>query len=745
MSFLQKKILFDKYCISADFLAYNAFLKLMNNFEKSLIVIDKDNKVFGMLTIGDYKRFFGSNFNIDLLVESKIKIKKFCNQNYYCVYDNKPDKSHHLLVPVVSKKNKLIDFKIKNLPSEKIMIGNLEINQNNCSAIIAEIGVNHDGKIKLAKKLIKNAKSAGANFVKFQHRNLDNTYIRNDFMEMNTEATYKHLKKINFSKNQLRDLFEYARKIEIDPICTPFDLLSLKDIIELKPSAIKIASADLLNFDLIKEASKFRVPIILSTGMHNEIEIINSVNFTRNLTKNFILLHCISTYPAPDESLNLRYISRLKKLTGCLIGYSSHDDGILPSVLASSLGAVIIEKHITWNKNAIGPDHNASLELEDFAKMVSGIKKIDNMLGDSSVEKKISQGEMINRTNLSKSIYAKVDIKKGETIDRKKIIIRSPGVGIEGFKFKDIEGLKINYNLNKNQVFEYKHFDKFKKNFSKELKKDFDFGLPVRFRDLQEINNIFNPSFLEIHFTFNDLSLFQNYKKKINFENLSFKFHAPETFEDNFILDLANLDSIIRKKSKDKILYTIHVANEIYLKSNMKTLPHFIINVGGHSDHNFLNKKIIPKLFENLINSFKDLEFGSLIPLVQSMPPFPWQLGGRRYHNLFVDLLDFKKFNKITNIFGCLDTSHSYLASKFLGTDFYKDIKKYNYLFPYVHLSDAKSPDGEGLQIGSGDIDFAKTHKLLKNKEFIPEIWQGHLNNFNGFYEAINKLEKYYG
>ena len=614
--------------------------------------------------------------------------------------------------------------------------------------IIAEIGVNHDGSIKKAKELILKAKNSGANCVKFQHRSLKHIYIDQNYTagsELTTESTIDHLKKVNFSIKQLEELFIYSREIGIEPLCTPFDLFSLKEVMTLKPVAIKIASADLLNFDLIEEVAKTGLPIIMSTGMHNEEEIVTAVTFARLFNKNLIILHCISTYPASIDSLNINYINRLKNLTGCLVGYSSHDNEDLACIIAVSLGAVLIEKHITFDRHADGPDHNASLEYEDFKLLCEKITLVNRIKGSPEANAKVlSQGEKINRSNLTKSLYANKDIFKGEVISENDLICRSPGVSIPCSNKKFILGQKVNDNIKKfSPIYASDVFsdsEEWKRIESSPLTDNW--GIAVRFRDVDEVIRQFNPKFVEFHLTYSDLD-FKNFSS-LDLSQVGIKVHTPELFENNFLLDLASNDKNINKKSIDYILKTIEMAHQIYELSSKATYFHLVINPGGHSTDGFVSADHKKNLFENLLKSFENIDFGKCLPVIQSMPPFPWHLGGRRFHNLFVEPDDFKFWNKNTGYNFCIDFSHTFLSSKHLKIDFGDYVDKILPFSNYFHVADSTGMDGEGLQIGNGEINFKK---LLDNSlegykyEYIPEIWEGHLNQFSGFKVALKKLQ----
>ena len=184
------------------------------------------------------------------------------------------------------------------------------------------------------------------------------------------------------------------------------------------------------------------------------------------------------------------------------------------------------------------------------------------------------------------------------------------------------------------------------------------------------------------------------------------KVHTPELFEENFLLDLASLERPVRDKSIEYMKKTIEISHNIFNESNQSTSLDLVINVGGHSSDFFLDADIQGKLFDNLLATFEKIDFGLCNPLIQSMPPYPWHLGGRRYHNLFVKESDFLAWNKETDLNFCIDFSHSFLAAKFLDKPFFEYLEKILPFSSYFHVADSEGLDGEGLQILEGEIDF---------------------------------------
>lgn len=325
--------------------------------------------------------------------------------------------------------------------------------------IIAEIGVNHDGKINKMKKLIKNSKSAGADFVKIQVFDPNEIVIKKSktakYQRKVTNNQYKLLKKYELSKNDIIKINAFCKKIKIKLLSTCFDLKSFKICKKiLSTSVYKIGSGDLTNLPLIYEIAKSKKKIILSTGMSDLFEIdqalktiffaykfknispslkeITKINLNKKnlkfLKKKVSILHCISVYPAKLYTLNLNFIKVLKKRYELKIGFSDHSMSIHSSSIAVAMGAEIIEKHITLNNYSRGPDHSSSLNPSDFKKLVLYIRDTEKMIG-SNKTKFMSAEERNNAKIVKKSLYARKNIKKGEKFTTHNLSVKRPKNG----------------------------------------------------------------------------------------------------------------------------------------------------------------------------------------------------------------------------------------------------------------------------------------------------------------------------
>lgn len=320
--------------------------------------------------------------------------------------------------------------------------------------IIAEAGINHNGNLKTAKKLIKVAAEAGVDIVKFQTFVADKLvtkYAKKALYQKNLnnpkQSQYQMLKSLELSKKNHYELINYAKKMRVEFLSTAFDVESISFLNQLKLKRFKIPSGEITNFPYLKYMGGLNKPIIMSTGMSTLREIQKAINvlISSGINKKKItLLHCNSEYPTPKKDVNLNAMLTLKKKFGVDIGYSDHTLGIEIPIAAATLGATIIEKHFTLNRDQIGCDHFASLEPNELRDMVEAIRNIQIALG--SYIKRASSSEKKNIKIVRKSIVAKTKIVEGDIFSEKNITTKRPGTGLSPMSWNNIIGRKSNRN-----------------------------------------------------------------------------------------------------------------------------------------------------------------------------------------------------------------------------------------------------------------------------------------------------------
>ena len=330
----------------------------------------------------------------------------------------------------------------------------------NKTYIIAEAGVNHNGDITVAKEMILEAKKAGADAVKFQtfvtEKLVSKQAPKADYQMKITsqeETQYQMLKKLELSFDDFIELSEYANKLDIDFLSTPFDDESIDFLSQLVMPFWKIPSGEITNKPYLMKIANTKKPIILSTGMSTmeEIEMALEV-FHDYHRENIILLHCNTEYPTPYNDVNLNAMVTMKEKFNVKVGYSDHTEGIAVPIAAVALGAAVIEKHFTLDKTLPGPDHKASLEPQELTQMVTTIRNIEKAMGDGV--KKPSESEKKNLSVARKSIVAKRNIKKGEVFSEENLTVKRPGNGISPMKWHDVLGQMAIRDFNEDEMIE---------------------------------------------------------------------------------------------------------------------------------------------------------------------------------------------------------------------------------------------------------------------------------------------------
>ena len=326
--------------------------------------------------------------------------------------------------------------------------------------IIAEAGVNHNGDINIAKKLIDVAAEAGADYVKFQSFKADKLVSPNakkadyqikNTQEKNDDNQYNMLKELELSLEDHLELVKYSNMKKIKFFSTAFDISGIALLSSLNLGVFKIPSGELTNFPYLRAIAKTKLPVILSTGMADLIEIKKAIEvLTNNGTKKnqITVLHCNTEYPTPMIDVNLKAMLTIKENLDVSIGYSDHTLGIEVSIAAVALGAKVIEKHFTLDRNLRGPDHKASLEPKELINMVASIRNIEKAMSGNGI-KKPSLSELKNKNIARKSIHLIKDLSAGSVITEENILPLRPGDGISPMCWENIVGRKVNKDLKK--------------------------------------------------------------------------------------------------------------------------------------------------------------------------------------------------------------------------------------------------------------------------------------------------------
>lgn len=341
---------------------------------------------------------------------------------------------------------------------QKIRIGNRLVGEGEPCFIIAEVGINHNGSVEVAKKMIDTAVECSVDAVKFQAFKAEEfvsdkkeTYTYKSQGKEVTESMYEMFNRYELSEENFRELFGYCKKKKILCFATPQNISDLEMLLCIGIPAIKVGSDDLTNLPLLKIYASYRLSMIISTGMATLGEIEEAINVIEQTgNEKLIVLHCISSYPPLAEEVNLNRIRTIRQAFSVIVGFSDHTQGIIASLGAITLGAKVIEKHFTLNKNMVGPDHWFSADPKELKELVEAIRRLEKMMGSPIVVPTPKEKEM--RRIARRSIVAARDIKKGEEITHEVIAYKRPGTGLLP-KFTDlITGRKANRNIKKGEL-----------------------------------------------------------------------------------------------------------------------------------------------------------------------------------------------------------------------------------------------------------------------------------------------------
>lgn len=722
--------------------------KINRNEEGLVVCIDGDGYLVGVLTDGDFRRWVMKTDLPDL----SQPVGGIINRGFVSARIGDSSEriasqfSHRIsFLPLTDAQGRFVGLARRR--SSQLKLDSHKIGPGQSCFVVAEIGNNHNGSFDLACRLVDEAIRAGADCAKFQLRDLDALYANRgnaaDASEdLGSQYTLDLLNRFQLSKSNLFRVFDYCKSKGIMPLCTPWDPPSLEALESYGMGAYKVASADFTNHDFLRQLAGTGKPLICSTGMTTDSEIRESVALLRMAGAQYALLHCNSTYPAPFKDLNLRYMGTLRQLGECPVGYSSHDRGINIAVAAVTLGANIIEKHFTLDRGMEGNDHRVSLLPNEFGAMVEGIRQVEAALHSESV-RRLSQGELMNRESLGKSLWIKVALVPGAIIEEHMLEVRSPGRGLQPNRKSALVGKAARRVLKPGDLL-----------FPSDLGEDASvprnylfkrpFGIPIRYHDLSSLGSKSNFDLLEFHLSYRDLEEdIQRYVDQV--WDMDLVIHSPELFEGDHVMDLCSPDPDYRTFSIRNLRRVVEITKQLQERFSRCKRPRIIINAGGFTLDRQLEHMERKSRYNMILDSLSEVDLDSVEIIPQTMPPFPWHFGGQRFHNLFMDPEEIREFCAGNGFRVCFDISHSKLACNHFKWSFLEFIEVVGPHSAHLHIADAAGVDGEGLQIGEGDIDlFALGRSLAVGApgvSFIPEIWQGHKNSGEGFWRALDRLE----
>ena len=727
-----------------------AMRKINDNKARIAFVADSHGHLVGSLSDGDVRRWLVSTPAPDL----STPVREIANKGAVTVReDATPGEINSFLdgpithIPVLDEQGRIVGIAMER--GDEFMLGRHRVSKDDPTLVIAEIGNNHQGDVAFAKELVDLAVDAGADLVKFQLRDMDALYRQSGAAtggeDLNAQYTLNLLGKYSFSAEQMTEVFDHCRERDIDILCTPWDKPSVDVLKNYGVEGLKVASADMTNHTLLGQMFETKLPMIVSTGMSTEDEIKESIALLQSSGSPFAMLHCQSTYPAPFKDINLRYLHRLQELSGGIVGYSGHERGWHVPLAAVTLGARIIEKHFTTDRSLEGNDHKVSLLPGEFKQMVQQIRELEESFGDGSA-RTISTGESMNRVNLAKSLVAKRRIEVGERITRDDVDVKSPGRGLQPNKLDELLGRTMQRSIEEGDFF-------YPGDLTDAISKGRDYkfrrpwGLPVRHHDYAKLIEGTNPDFIEFHLSYKDVDLVQEdyFNKKLD---MGFAVHLPDLYAGDFIVNMASEDDEIWERSIFELQRVIDLTRHMSQWFTQDEPPVVIATMGGFTADGFVAPEERPKMYKRIAQAIERIDQQDVRLTAQTLPPYPWLMGGQQYHNLFMGLDDTVDFVEQYGTRLTLDISHSKLAANFHQMSFSTYVEKLAPLSDHLHIVDAEGVDGEGPQIGEGEVDWPvlaeQLDRLSPGVSFIPEIWMGHTNNGEGFWKALDRLEAWF-
>jgi len=351
---------------------------------------------------------------------------------------------------------------------------------------------------------------------------------------------------------------------------------------------------------------------------------------------------------------------------------------------------------------------------------------------------------LINRENLAKSLVINCELTRGQVVQRSMIVVKSPGQGLQPNRIDELVGKEVRRDFKAGDFF-------FESDITPQVAKKEHYAfsrpywIPVRFHDYRSLIEDMRIDFVEFHLSYHDLDV-----KLADYftgpQRIGFAVHSPELFASDHILDLASADVGYLAHSIVELKRTVAVADQLRSYFPATPKPVLVLNAGGWSPQAFFPVEARAALYDRVASALGKVDLSQVQLAIQTMPPFPWHFGGQSYHNLFIDPDEIVNFCQRTGHKICLDISHSMMACNYYHWDFSEFLKK---VLPYtihLHIVDAKGVDGEGVQIGQGDVDFAmlrdRMNEYVPGVQFIPEVWQGHKNKGEGFWSGLSFLEK---
>lgn len=598
--------------------------------------------------------------------------------------------------------------------------------------IIAEIGINHNGEFEQASKLIEAAAESGVWGIKFQYRNLENSYA-NNANQIGDEMLLTEIKRNYLSPTSILALVELSHQLGLAAGISFFDASDVDDFIDEIHmfDFFKSPSVELCNIELINKLLSYDKPVYVSLGCHTEDEI--DYALSKFSSDNWVAMHCVSNYPVSRENAKLGYLKYMKDKWRRPFGYSSHDSDWEVTLIAMSMGVSVLERHITFDKLADGLDHTTSSTPEEFKKMSLFSESIDLLMaGDAP--RAANQGEMLNLQNLGRSYYSNQEVLIGEPIGLDKLVFRSPRVGLGQVEMQQYMNKKAIRNVDQGQVLSRSVFIKPEKVKDKaiDFSRQHKVAIPIRLHDLVSIERNFPVGSYEFHLSYGEVlsDLSANEYRADN----RYSIHLPDYINSTQLIDPFSTDKDQVKQSLNILQRTADFADALQQLTGRE-----VPIVGSFS--------VVHDNIEHFYQQYADLldhyRQNGISILPQWLPPIAWYFGGSVKLEAFNQAHDIDLIKR-HQLPICMDVCHLCMGDSVYDFTSIEVINSLNDMIKHVHIADAKGIDGEGIQFGEGDKKNIKAIESVMNMDCMKviEVWQGHLDEGAGFAKALNRLEE---
>ena len=598
--------------------------------------------------------------------------------------------------------------------------------------LIAELGINHKGKLDIAKELITEAKDANCWGIKFQYRNVETFYAA--AQEIGDEILLDEIIKTKLSIKELMELSNFARDLDLKVGISFFRIEDFNDLSKHLNyfDFFKVPSAEAINTPLIELLLTTKKIVMVSLGGHYLEQIVHGY---KNIDKNnLVVFHCVANYPAKIGSQNLLFINKLNEIGFKSVGYSSHDEDYEVCFLAASMGVKYIERHLTKDVQGDGLDDSSSSDAIAFKRLGKILSNIDSIMG--SELRVPNQGEKLNMQNLGTSLYTNKKITKGSHLSFNDLAIQAPRKGISVGEFLlDYKDKKVTRDINPGNPIQTHDFEKIEEGLDSNaltFATKNKIAIPIRLYDYDFYFKNLNTNFFEFHLSYGEVlsnKLFDLLKSK-ELYGKGFSIHLPDYIHSNRIIDPTSDNASIKKESMDLITRVLDFSRKLEDVSGSE-----VPIVGSFSES---KSQCRIKNLDRIFNYLDSPKGGSGKILPQWLPVYAWYFGGSAKLEIFNSLEDIRYIEKYDRKI-CLDICHLVLSANYYKLDpmdWFNRLKNYS---SHIHIADGIGVDGEGLQLGDGQI---KDYKQFLEIDCIKvlEVWQGHHNRGNGFIKAIKYL-----